>query len=114
MECRHADSHGIPLSPACSLDCCETKPGEWSKFTPLNLSPHGRISEMRPDHFAALAACPTPVTVTMPRELSRGLLVAVKNHPTTKAANTEEAHRQLGWLLDAWEVMVEHQCGVVR
>lgn len=48
-----------------------------------------------------------PVTVTMPMELTADMLRAVKNHETTKTEDRDEWHRRLGWLLCAWDVLVQ-------
>jgi hypothetical protein len=47
-----------------------------------------------------------PVTVTMPLELTSGMLRAVRDHDTTKTEDRDEWHRRLGWLLCAWDVLV--------
>ena len=50
-----------------------------------------------------------PVTVTMPLELTSGMLRAVRDHDTTKTEDREEWHRRLGWLLCAWDVLVSQR-----
>jgi hypothetical protein len=47
------------------------------------------------------------VTVQMPVTLTPELIRAVRDHETTKAENWEEWHARLGWLMCAYEVMVE-------
>lgn len=49
------------------------------------------------------------VTVTMPLALTPEMLRAVKEHPTTKTDDRDEWHRRLGWLMCAWDVLVEHR-----
>jgi hypothetical protein len=49
------------------------------------------------------------VTVTMPLALTPEMLRAVKEHPTTKTEDRDEWHRRLGWLMCAWDVLVEHR-----
>ena len=50
------------------------------------------------------------VTVTMPMTLTPEMLRAVKEHDTTKTEDSDEWHRRLGWLLCAWDVLLEHRC----
>ena len=47
----------------------------------------------------------TPVTITMPLELTAEMLRAVRLHPTTSTEDKEEEHRRIGWLLCAWDVL---------
>ena len=49
------------------------------------------------------------VTVTMPMALTPEMLRAVKEHDTTKTEDRDEWHRRLGWLLCAWDVLLEHR-----
>jgi hypothetical protein len=56
-----------------------------------------------------------PVTVTMPLELPAAMLRAVRRHPLTSTDDQDEENRRIGWLICAWDVMVEYQrctCGV--
>jgi hypothetical protein len=48
-----------------------------------------------------------PVSVTMPLELTAEMIRAVREDPTTKAEDWEMWHRRLGWLVCAWDVLVE-------
>ena len=47
------------------------------------------------------------VTVTMPLALTREMLIAVREHDTTKTDDSEEMHRRIGWLICAWDVLLE-------
>lgn len=47
------------------------------------------------------------VQVMMPLQLSAEMLKAVRAHPTTATDDLEEMHRRIGWLLSAWDVLVE-------
>lgn len=49
------------------------------------------------------------VTVTMPLVLTPEMLRAVRDDDTTKTEGREEWHRRLGWLLCAWDVLVQHR-----
>lgn len=49
------------------------------------------------------------VTVTMPLALTADMLRAVRLHPTTSTQDKDEEHRRMGWLLCAWDVLVEHR-----
>lgn len=51
----------------------------------------------------------TPVTVTLPLQLTADMLRAVRQHPTTSTDDKEEEHRRIGWLLCAWDVLVEQR-----
>lgn len=48
----------------------------------------------------------TPVTVTMPIQLTAEMLRAVRLHQTTSTGDKDEEHRRIGWLLCAWDVIV--------
>jgi hypothetical protein len=50
-----------------------------------------------------------PITVQMPVELPRDWWKAVMQHPTTAmdGATKDEEMTRLGWLLCAWDVLVE-------
>jgi hypothetical protein len=50
-----------------------------------------------------------PVTVQMPVELPRDWWRAVLDHPSTsmKGSSKDEEMTRLGWLLCAWDVLVE-------
>jgi hypothetical protein len=37
------------------------------------------------------------------------MLRAVRDHDTTKTEDRDEWHRRLGWLLCAWNVLLEHR-----
>ncbi len=50
-----------------------------------------------------------PVTVTMPLELTSDMLRAVRDHDTTKTEDRDEWHRRLGWLLAAWDVLLDNR-----
>ena len=47
-----------------------------------------------------------PVTVNLPLTPTADMLRAVRMHPTTSTEDKEEEHRQIGWLLCAWDVIV--------
>lgn len=49
------------------------------------------------------------VTVTLPLELTRDMLNAVREHPTTKMENWEDWYARLGWLICAWDVILEYR-----
>lgn len=49
------------------------------------------------------------VTVTMPLALTPEMIRAVRDHDTTATEDREEWHRRLGWLICAWDVLVEHR-----
>lgn len=49
------------------------------------------------------------VTVTMPRALNSEMLRAVRDHETTKTDERDEWHRRLGWLLCAWDVLLDNR-----
>ena len=51
----------------------------------------------------------TEVTVTMPLQLTREMIQAVRENPTTKVEDAEEWYARLGWLICAWDVLVEHR-----
>lgn len=65
--------------------------------------------EVRAPHPKREGLTMNPVTVTMPLALSQEMLRAVKEHDTTKTEDRDEWHRRLGWLLCAWDVLVEHR-----
>lgn len=50
-----------------------------------------------------------PVMVTMPLALTPEMLRAVRQHPLTATDDKDEEHRRIGWLLCAWDVLVEHR-----
>jgi hypothetical protein len=52
---------------------------------------------------------PGEVTVTMPMVLTADMLRSVRDHDTTKTEDRDEWHRRLGWLLCAWDVLLEHR-----
>jgi hypothetical protein len=49
------------------------------------------------------------VTVTMPLALTPEMLRAVRDHETTRTEDRDEWHRRLGWLLCAWDVLLEQR-----
>lgn len=49
------------------------------------------------------------VTVTMPLALTPEMIRAVRDHETTKTDDRDEWHRRLGWLLCAWDVILEQR-----
>lgn len=51
----------------------------------------------------------SPVAVRLPLELTAEMLRAVRTHPTTSTEDKEEEHRRIGWLLCAWDVILEHR-----
>ena len=51
----------------------------------------------------------TEVTVTMPMSLTPEMLRAVREDPTTSVDGWEEWHTRLGWLMCAWDVLVQHR-----
>lgn len=50
---------------------------------------------------------PAPAYFTVPAELTRPMMLAVRDHPTTSASDTESWHAKLGWLICAWDVLKE-------
>lgn len=49
------------------------------------------------------------VIVTMPLALTPEMIRAVRDHETTKTEDRDEWHRRLGWLLCAWDVILEQR-----
>lgn len=49
------------------------------------------------------------VTVLMPLDLTPEMIRAVRDHKTTKTDDLDELNRRIGWLLSAWDVLVEHR-----
>jgi hypothetical protein len=50
------------------------------------------------------------VTVAMPLQMTAAMMRAVKDHPWTRCETPEEWHTKLGWLICAWDVLIEaHQ-----
>ncbi len=49
------------------------------------------------------------VKVTMPLVLTLEMIRAVRDHDTTSTDDRDEWHRRLGWLICAWDVLVEHR-----
>jgi hypothetical protein len=49
------------------------------------------------------------ITVTFPLNLPRDVLMAVRTDETTKTEDRDEMDRRIGWLLCAWDVMVNHR-----
>ncbi len=50
---------------------------------------------------------PAGVTVPMPLTLSPAMIRAVRDHPTTKTEDWETWHAKLGWLICAYDVLLE-------
>jgi hypothetical protein len=50
-----------------------------------------------------------PVMVTLPLQLPPEVLRAIRTHPTTMTEDKDEEHRRIGWLLCAWDLIVEHR-----
>ena len=48
------------------------------------------------------------VTVTMPMELTTAMMRAVRDDPLCQV-DGEQWHTRLGWLLCAWDVLVQHR-----
>lgn len=48
-----------------------------------------------------------PVTVTMPLAITPEMMAAVREDATTKTEDRDEWHRRLGWLICAWDVLVD-------
>ena len=48
-----------------------------------------------------------PVTVMMPLGLTTEVVAAGREAPTTKAAHWETWHTRLGWLICAWDVLLQ-------
>ena len=48
-----------------------------------------------------------PVTVTMPLTLTPEMMAAVREDPTTEAEDWETWHTRLGWLICAWDVLLQ-------
>jgi hypothetical protein len=51
----------------------------------------------------------TEVTVSMPLALTSEMIRAVRDHDTTATDDRDEWHRRLGWLICAWDVLIEHR-----
>lgn len=49
------------------------------------------------------------VLVTMPRDLTPGMLRAVRQDPLTSCDDKDEENRRIGWLLCAWDVLIEYR-----
>lgn len=49
------------------------------------------------------------VTVTLPAELTAEMIRAVRDHPTTAVEDRDEWHKRLGWLISAWDVLLQHR-----
>ncbi len=49
------------------------------------------------------------VTFQMPATLTPEMLRAVRQNPTTSTEDKDEENRRIGWLLCAWDVLVEHR-----
>lgn len=49
------------------------------------------------------------VMVTMPMALTPEMIRAVRDHETTKAEDRDEGHRRLGWLMCAYDVILEER-----
>lgn len=47
------------------------------------------------------------VQVRMPLQLTREMIVAVRDHPFTKVETPEEWHARLGWLICAYDVLID-------
>jgi len=47
------------------------------------------------------------VTVMMPLALTTEMVAAVREDPTTKAEDWETWHTRLGWLICAWDVLLQ-------
>lgn len=50
----------------------------------------------------------TEVTVTMPLQLTREMMEAVRHDPLC-SVDDELWHARLGWLICAWDVLVQHR-----
>ena len=50
-----------------------------------------------------------PVSICMPLALTPEMIRAVRDHPTTCSENWEEWRARLGWLICAWDVLIEHR-----
>ena len=48
-----------------------------------------------------------PLLVTMPLHLTGDMLRAVRQHPTTSCEDKDTENTRIGWLLCAWDVLVE-------
>lgn len=49
------------------------------------------------------------ITVKLPATLTRDMICAVRDDPTTKAEDWETWQARLGWLVCAWEVLLRHR-----
>jgi hypothetical protein len=47
------------------------------------------------------------VLVIMPRDLTPDMLRAVRKNPLTSCEDKDEENRRIGWLMCAWDVLVE-------
>ena len=50
------------------------------------------------------------VLVAMPLALNTEMIRAIREHETTKTDDRDEMNRRIGWLLSAWDVLVEFRC----
>lgn len=46
-------------------------------------------------------------TVQLPRDLTPALIAVIRTHPRTSFSNKEDEHHAIGWLLEAYAVIVE-------
>ena len=51
----------------------------------------------------------TEVTITMPLNLTPEMIRAVRDDPTTCTADRDAWHARLGWLMSAWDVLVQYR-----
>lgn len=51
----------------------------------------------------------TEVTVTLPRVLTPYTLDKLRSDPKTAYSDTSQMHQQIGWLLAAWELIIEER-----
>ena len=49
------------------------------------------------------------ITVDMPLQLTREMITAIKESPLTGFHNTEKWHEHLGWLICAYDIIIEQR-----
>jgi len=49
------------------------------------------------------------VTVNMPLHLTKEMMDAVKDHPFTSFEDKEKWHEHLGWLICAYDIIIEQR-----
>lgn len=50
-----------------------------------------------------------PIAVLMPLNMTSEMMRAVRDHPFTKCETLEEWYAKLGWLICAYDVLIDHR-----